>query len=689
MLISTLLDALGRPTSSQQTTGGQTFTFPNYTFNLADKLTSVTYPISGRIVSTSYDLAGRPVGVSGSQNSVPTTYATVPLPPLSGYASHGALQQMTLGNSLVEQSCFNNRLQPVAIRLGVGVTTNCGNSGADPLNLGYGYTSGNNNENIATQTITRWTGSTWSATLNYSVYDGLNRLTNTSESSGWAETDSYDEFGNRWANITGLTTTLETPIAQSWYTANNQITGWGYDGSGNVTSILGMSRSFSYDGENRQTLATINSQPTTYVYDGDGRRVQKIAPSGTTTYVYDAQGQLAQESGPAATGTSYLTPDALGSTRLVTDSSGAQLKCYDYTPFGTEIPSGVDNRPSCYGSVVYPSSPDVVTEKFTSKERDAESGLDFFGARYMSSAQGRFTSPDPSNLSVDFWQPQTWNRYSYGVNNPLSIVDRNGLWPTWVHNQIINEAFPGLSADQLKNLQTASKNVDRDQSLAGAYKHGLANGQDPNGAVHGEMDSDDFIRKNQHDAQSIQADWIASGHTGIAPGGLTAFGNALHTITDKTSPSHEYFLPWYGLGLFDLPEAGYHFVLEAWPWGGNQQRQQNAVNAARAAYLWVFEAMRLRKLKHRRKRKTYRPRFVIKPTMVRSVNRRCGAHPPRRSSSCEKSLDLSSDRISDRSLRGATVLSPGFYCRRRLRRAHQSAGRNVYGWTSRGRSARW
>jgi len=45
---------------------------------------------------------------------------------------------------------------------------------------------------------------------------------------------------------------------------------------------------------------------------------------------------------------------------------------------------------------------DAVMEKFTSKERDAESGLDFFGARYMSSAQGRFTSPDPSNMSVDF-----------------------------------------------------------------------------------------------------------------------------------------------------------------------------------------------------------------------------------------------------------------------------------------------
>ena len=93
-------------------------------------------------------------------------------------------------------------------------------------------------------------------------------------------------------------------------------------------------------------------------------------------------------------------------------------------------------------------------------------GLDFFQARYVSSAQGRFTSPDPSNLSVDFWLPQTWNRYSYALNNPLSVVDRNGLWPWYIHNEIINEAFPGLSKDQLKTVTDASWNMDyKNQTL--------------------------------------------------------------------------------------------------------------------------------------------------------------------------------------------------------------------------------
>ena len=64
----------------------------------------------------------------------------------------------------------------------------------------------------------------------------------------------------------------------------------------------------------------------------------------------------------------------------------------------------------------------------TSKERDAETGLDFFEARYMSAAQGRFTSPDPAGLlAAQPGNPQSWNLYSYVMNNPLIYVDPNGL----------------------------------------------------------------------------------------------------------------------------------------------------------------------------------------------------------------------------------------------------------------------
>lgn len=64
----------------------------------------------------------------------------------------------------------------------------------------------------------------------------------------------------------------------------------------------------------------------------------------------------------------------------------------------------------------------------TAKERDLETGLDSFGARYMSSATGRWTSPDLLNLTEDrLLNPtNTLNKYVYGANNPLKYIDRDG-----------------------------------------------------------------------------------------------------------------------------------------------------------------------------------------------------------------------------------------------------------------------
>jgi RHS repeat-associated protein len=175
------------------------------------------------------------------------------------------------------------------------------------------------------------------------------------------------------------------------------------------------------------------STATTYNYDGEGRRVQKITTSGTTNYVYDAMGHLAAEYGGSSTsaGRVYLSVDALGSTRLVTDASGNPTEQYDYAPFGEELTQGIDGRIAPYSTNQYPTTPDAVTEKFTSKERDAETGLDYFGARYFSAAQGRFTSPDWSASPAavpyaDLGDPQTLNLYAYVRNNPLSHADADG-----------------------------------------------------------------------------------------------------------------------------------------------------------------------------------------------------------------------------------------------------------------------
>jgi RHS repeat-associated protein len=158
----------------------------------------------------------------------------------------------------------------------------------------------------------------------------------------------------------------------------------------------------------------------------------------TTVYVYDAGGTLTAEysQGLASpeTGERYLTEDHLGSTRLVTDGSGAVQQRLDYFPFGQTIPMGASygnrNLVTGYGA------PTSLTLEFTGKERDSETGLDYFGARYFSSAQGRFTTPDWSEKPqpvpyADVKDPQSLNLYAYVRNNPLTNRDLDGHWCIW------------------------------------------------------------------------------------------------------------------------------------------------------------------------------------------------------------------------------------------------------------------
>jgi RHS repeat-associated protein len=96
---------------------------------------------------------------------------------------------------------------------------------------------------------------------------------------------------------------------------------------------------------------------------------------------------------------------------------------YDYLPFGEELGAGVGQRTTGMGY----SAADSTEQKFTQKERDNESGLDYFLARYYSSAQGRFTSTDPVIVTPErFYDPQQLNLYAYTRNNPLHFIDPSG-----------------------------------------------------------------------------------------------------------------------------------------------------------------------------------------------------------------------------------------------------------------------
>jgi len=135
--------------------------------------------------------------------------------------------------------------------------------------------------------------------------------------------------------------------------------------------------------------------------------------------------ELGPTGGPAAS-VQWLVSDHLGTPRVIIDQTGtlANVKRHDYLPFGEEMFEPVGGRSPALGYV----SGDGVRQQFTQKERDVEMGLDYFGARYYGSTQGRFTSADPLYLELKrLWDPQRLNLYSYTRNNPLKFIDPSGL----------------------------------------------------------------------------------------------------------------------------------------------------------------------------------------------------------------------------------------------------------------------
>ncbi len=283
----------------------------------------------------------------------------------------------------------------------------------------------------------------------------------------------YDAFGNRTlAAFTASTDCTAQTTATGTYNASNRITflsqstpisyslpsGLTYDSGGNVVldssntaggSTTGVS--YAYDGEGRLCASKQNSggSVTQYFYDASGRRVAKGALSGSfpatnavcaapaagqsysNLYLLNLAGEQVTELTVSGGTVSWLhtnvwsgahlsatydkanggalhfhISDPLGTRRVQTDMNGKIEETCQSLPFGENL--------NC-STTALATADDATEHHFTGKERDSESGNDYFGARYYASTMGRWLSPDWAMVAMpvpyaNLNNPQSLNR---------------------------------------------------------------------------------------------------------------------------------------------------------------------------------------------------------------------------------------------------------------------------------------
>ncbi len=423
----------GPPVQVDKVISSTTFT-TKYFYNLASELTKITYP-SNRDVLQNFDAIGRlcAVGATSSTCTSGTRYAY-------GFAFNTAQEVtgFTYGNGITANLSYSaDRLQLQCLQYAtVSVSDPCTKDSTAIFMLTYGYgSSGSNNGQITGITDGMDSG----RTASYS-YDALGRLSaaSTSGSSAypaWGLSWSYDRYGNRTAQtITAGSAFLDTETYGTTAPNNgaytNRTDGHSYDASGNMTSDGW--NTLTYDAASHLISAVGGSSSGAYSYDGNGLRVKKSVPSTsptiTTVYIFSGTKVIAEYENGAAVGsptreyiysggtmiakiagstTTYFQNDHL-SNRVVTDSSGNVVEQLGHYPFGENWYDTGNEK-----------------HKFTTYERDSESGNDFAMARHNVSRLGRFSSPDP--LSGSIYNPQSLDRYTYAWNDPINIVDPSGM----------------------------------------------------------------------------------------------------------------------------------------------------------------------------------------------------------------------------------------------------------------------
>jgi RHS repeat-associated protein len=442
----------------------------SYAYNLDGSLKSLTYPSNATVTYTP-DSAGRMVSAIDTGNGI--NYATS-----ATYGPDGSLTGFISGNTgsfagITNKFLYTPRLQPCRMIAATGgaLPASCTDSSqGNVLDLGYDFHLGNGDN-----------GNVWGITNNKDntrnqtfTYDALNRLTSAQNTGTdcsvpvlqgktkfWGNSYGYDAWGNLLQKTVTKCGAENLSVTAA---ANNQLQGgYVYDAAGNMTHDATANLNYSYDQENRITGAG----GYVYTYDDDGNRVEKSSAGTGTLYWYMSPGivaesdllgnlqseyvffdgeRVARKDFPGLA-VSYYFSDHLKTTDVVTDAQGNIKNESDFYPWGGELQF---------------SNNDSNHYKFTGKERDAETQLDYFGARYYGSSLGRFVQADPLYLEMHrLSDPQLLNLYAYVRNNPLSLTDPTGMLVN-VNCQRVSSEQCGQTVTDFNNRDGAQFQVTRD-----------------------------------------------------------------------------------------------------------------------------------------------------------------------------------------------------------------------------------
>ena len=406
-------DLLGRATNvSKNVTGAKTYSL-TYGYDLGSQITSITYP-SGRVVTESPDAVGRVWQLNDGVRTYANQFGYNPAQQVLGY---------TAGNGV--QAAFGYSASRLQLQ-----TLSYTKGGNTLFSLGYGYAQPNGGNNGQVTSIAD--NLTTSNSLTF-TYDALGRLTRGVTASltapnTWDISWVYDRYGNR-TNQTENGGTLAVANSNLTFNSNNQPTGgFSFDLSGNTLDDA-VTHNYVYDAESRYVKLGTTVVNT---YDGGGLRVKKATGGSTTVYVFSGTQVIAEYTPTALPATPTKEYVYLGSQLLATlDSAGSptyrhpdHLSARLFADVGGNVIGTQGHLP--FGDPWY-STGTADKWKFTSYERDADTSLDYARMRFDSARLGRFATPDPYSGSINASDPQSWNRYAYTSNDPVSNVDPLGL----------------------------------------------------------------------------------------------------------------------------------------------------------------------------------------------------------------------------------------------------------------------